>query len=62
MKTADASLLTQKVKDTFLKEKPVYKASLKNSGVGEPVVIILKPGEVPKNPKTGKIRKVIDER
>jgi len=62
MKADAVALLAQKVKETFLKEKPVYRASLKNGGVAEPVVIILKPGEVPKNPKTGKIRKVIDER
>ena len=54
--------LAQQLVDTILKEKPVIASNLVSGIIARPVVTVLTPGELPRNPRTGKIKRVIEER
>jgi len=48
--------------DSLLHEKPEFLAFMKTGSIKKPVINILKPNTLPRNPRTGKIKQVIDER
>lgn len=54
--------LAQQLMDTILKEKPVIASNLVSGIIARPMVTVLTPGELPRNPRTGKIKRVIEER
>jgi phenylacetate-coenzyme A ligase PaaK-like adenylate-forming protein len=54
--------VAEKLVETILKEKPVMAAGLASRSIARPEVIVLSPGELPVNPRTGKIKRVIEER
>jgi phenylacetate-coenzyme A ligase PaaK-like adenylate-forming protein len=58
----EKTALSGKLVETILREKPVIAANFASGVVACPVVIVLAPGELPRNPRTGKIKRVIEER
>jgi phenylacetate-coenzyme A ligase PaaK-like adenylate-forming protein len=56
------SSLTKSMYDELILEKPEFANFLKTNSIAEPEVRILNPGELPRNPRTGKIKQVIDNR
>jgi MFS transporter, DHA3 family, macrolide efflux protein len=54
--------LSEKLVETILREKPVIAANLASGVIARPEVTVLFPGELPRNPRTGKIKRVIEER
>lgn len=52
----------EKLVEVILNEKPVLNANYVGGSVARPEVIVLSPGELPVNPRTGKIKRVIEER
>lgn len=48
--------------EAILKEKACLSANLASGAVARPVVTVLAPGELPRNPRTGKIKRVVEER
>jgi phenylacetate-CoA ligase len=58
----EKSALADKLVETILREKPVIAANFASGAVARPVVKVLAPGELPRNPRTGKIKRVIEER
>ncbi len=62
MSEAEQAIFANKLVETILREKPVIAANYASGAVARPVVKILAPGELPRNPRTGKIKRVIEER
>lgn len=58
----EKSTLCRKLVETILREKPVIASNLASGIIAFPVVTLLAPGELPRNPRTGKIKRVIEER
>lgn len=58
----EKATLSAKLAETILLEKPVIAAGVASGVVARPVVSVLAPGELPRNPRTGKIKRVIEER
>lgn len=58
----EKSLLAEKLVEFILKEKPALSAFLEAKSIARPIAKILNPGELPINPRTGKIKRVIEER
>ena len=54
--------LAEKLVAVLLKEKPALQAFLDSNSIARPVVKILDEGKLPVNPRTGKIKRVSDER
>jgi phenylacetate-coenzyme A ligase PaaK-like adenylate-forming protein len=54
--------LSRKLVETILREKPVIASNLSTGAIARPVATVLAPGELPRNPRTGKIKRVIEER
>lgn len=54
--------LAQMLLEAFLREKPVIATNLASNIVARPVAEILDPDELPRNPRTGKIKRVVEER
>ncbi|MDX9791505.1 MAG: acyl-CoA reductase, partial [Candidatus Kapabacteria bacterium] len=48
--------------NSLINEKPEFMAFYSTSSIARPVVKVLNPGELPRNPRTGKIKQVIDSR
>lgn len=48
--------------EIVLREKPGIAANLASCLVARPVAEVLDPGELPRNPRTGKIKRVVEER
>jgi len=59
---AGKDVLAQNLAETILREKPVIAANLASGVIARPVVTVLAPGELPRNPRTGKIKRVVEER
>ena len=59
---ADKTEISEKLVREILKEKPALQAFLDARSIARPEVIVLSPGELPVNPRTGKIKRVIEER
>lgn len=54
--------LSLRLVETILREKPVIASNLSTGAIARPVAKVLTPGELPRNPRTGKIKRVIEER
>ncbi|MDT3740261.1 MAG: aldehyde dehydrogenase family protein [Candidatus Kapabacteria bacterium] len=48
--------------DSLIMEKPEFAYFLKSGSISNPEVKVINPGELPRNPRTGKIKQVIDSR
>lgn len=59
---AAQATLSPKLVETILREKPVMASNLASGIIAKPVVTVLAPQELPRNPRTGKIKRVIEER
>ncbi len=46
----------------MLKEKPTLLAFLNARSIARPIVKVVSAGELPVNPRTGKIKRVVEER
>jgi len=55
-------LLAKELIVALLTEKPALQAFLNANSIARPSVIVMNEGELPANPRTGKIKRVIDER
>lgn len=55
-------LLAKELIVALLTEKPALQAFLNANSIARPSVIVMNEGELPVNPRTGKIKRVIDER
>lgn len=60
--TEDKERLARCLVETLLREKPVIATNLASGTVARPLAEVLEPGELPRNPKTGKIKRVVEER
>ncbi|MEA5115809.1 MAG: aldehyde dehydrogenase family protein [Geobacteraceae bacterium] len=58
----EKSALSGKLVETILREKPVIAANFVSGVIARPEVTVLAPGELPRNPRTGKIKRVVEER
>jgi phenylacetate-CoA ligase len=58
----EKTALSGKLVETILREKPVIAANLASGVIARPEVTVLFPEELPRNPRTGKIKRVIEER
>lgn len=58
----EKSALSAKLVETILREKPVIAANFASGAIARPEVTVLAPGELPRNPRTGKIKRVVEER
>ena len=59
---ASQAVLAEKLVAAILQEKPVMASNLATGIIARPVVLVLSPGGLPRNPRTGKIKRVIEER
>jgi phenylacetate-coenzyme A ligase PaaK-like adenylate-forming protein len=59
---AEKKTLSRMLVETIMREKPVIAANFASGVIAAPVAIVLVPGELPRNPRTGKIKRVIEER
>ncbi|MDD2502137.1 MAG: AMP-binding protein, partial [Geobacter sp.] len=56
------AVLAEQLVAAILQEKPVMASNLATGIIARPVVLVLPPGGLPRNPRTGKIKRVIEER
>lgn len=54
--------LESKLYASLLSEKPEFESFLKTQSIAKPIVKVLNPGELPRNPRTGKVKHMSDER
>lgn len=54
--------LARHLVETVLREKPVIAANLASCAVARPLATVVDPGALPRNPRTGKIKRVVEER
>lgn len=59
---AEKALIARQLEETVLREKPVIAANLATGAVARPAVVVSDPGALPRNPRTGKIKRVVEER
>lgn len=57
-----AAELEKKMRRSLFDEKREFEAFLKTESIADPVVRVLNPGELPRNSRTGKLKRVVDER
>lgn len=57
-----AQELAAQLQAQLLGQRPVLATNVRNQSVAMPVVRVLPPGALPRNPKTGKIRRMVDKR
>lgn len=57
-----AAELEAKMRAALYNEKKEFEAFMKTGSIAEPVVKVLAPGELPRNERTGKMKRVVDER
>jgi phenylacetate-coenzyme A ligase PaaK-like adenylate-forming protein len=58
----EKAVLADKLVDVILKEKPALVAFLNAKSISKPKVIVCNHNEIPRNPRTGKIKRVVEER
>jgi phenylacetate-coenzyme A ligase PaaK-like adenylate-forming protein len=57
-----AQHMAQRLLETILQERVVIATGVQSGAVEKPAVEVVAPGALPRNPKTGKIKRVYDER
>jgi phenylacetate-coenzyme A ligase PaaK-like adenylate-forming protein len=58
----DAATLQARILEVLHHEKKEFRIWLANEAIAEPRAVVLGPDELPRNPRTGKIKQVVEER
>lgn len=60
--TSHREELARQLVEVLLREKPALAANVASCSAARPLAEVLEPGALPRNPRTGKIKRVIEER